>query len=165
MGTALLVYRNRFSYLLVGAGCLLMFLLWAGSSADLVEGELLNSRIFSVFVLLFVVPVGIYVGFLAVQRTPVIAIEGDSLKLSHGVFPWRKAELHREEIESVSSDFIPESTKCNLIIVLKETAPSNLLRSRVWLRTKNRECFFSLSNTTVPPKQVEEAISRWLENG
>lgn len=157
-----LAYRNRFVHLTAAIGCLVMFAVWSGSLGGVIDGGLIQTKIFSAFVLFFVVPLGLYMGFLVFNRTPVFALRGDDLELSSSVFPWRKIVLHREDIESVTTNYYPESTKCDLVIVLADHAQPNLQRAKLWLKAKGRECYFSLLNTTISPPEAEEAVAQWL---
>lgn len=54
------------------------------------------------FVIGFCIPVCAYTAYLAWNRSPVISMHEDRLKLESAVFPWRRVVLSRESILSVS---------------------------------------------------------------
>ena len=162
MNSTTSAYRKSFVYVLAGICCLVMFVAWACSLTGMFDGGLMRSQGFSTFIILFVVPVGVSMSFLATQRKPVMLVEKDTLELRSGIFPWRVVTLQREDIESVETDYHPDTTKCDLVISLADNAPSALRAPTVWRKTDRRGCYFNLSNTTITPPQAEAAISEWL---
>ena len=135
--------------------------------------ELARSVPASVFILGFVVPVGVYSTCLACIRSPVISLCRDHVQLASAIFPWRKVVLPRGCILSVRLDGVrgdgPNTgtsyARANVVFAVSPDCFAQHHRNRIWSTARDSLLYFPLDNLDLSQGDCFAMIEAYIVGG
>ncbi len=138
------VYRARLQFAFGSSAAAVFIVAWL---IGMLAGDGLALSIpAQCFVVGFCLPVCVYSTYLAWNRSPVISLYQDRLKLASGVFPWRQVVLTRRSILSVDfkgwrgdgPDMGPQYAHARLVQNVTSGCFATHYPNRIWCATSHR---------------------------
>ncbi len=110
---------------------------------------------FTLFVFLFVVPVGLWALYLAFTRNPVLIVGMDFVEIGSCIYPRRKCRIYGSDILDVKTHWVRlgGDQRSDLIFYVKRDAYTRLSRSKVWRKKdpRRRALYWDFSNAEIDP--------------
>lgn len=159
------IYRSSTSFVM-GAVCAgAMFVTWVAGMAGAPKFEFITVWPFTLFILLFVLPVTVYLLYLSRCREPVIEVRDGQIAFTPVGRPWRTVRVPVSSIVAVRPDWWENTTRCSIVIVVTDECFRAVRGSKVWSRARSGELKFDLVNAGNNPRDVCNMLLRAIDHG
>ena len=158
--SALAIRRRVTNYVFALLVCAAFVIAWTLEVTSGLTSGVPTSIGFSLFVCLFVAPVGILMLWLAFDRTPILKIQEDSICVTNPNWPGQKTRIEFEEILKVESDWEPGTSHAWIVFHVAPECFTREKARRAWIKRSSGKLYLDVLNSDCRPDVAAENLSR-----
>lgn len=148
------IYRSATPFVM-GAACAgAMILTWVAGIFGAPKVAFITVWPFTLFILLFALPVTVYLLYLSRCRAPIIEVHEGDVAFTPIMRPWRTVHVPATCIVAVRPEWWENTTRCSIVIMVTDECFRAVRGSKAWSRARSGELRFDLVNAANNPREV-----------